>query len=114
MRAELLIGKGHLTTALIDAESAVALSPNEPLGFYVRGRIRLERERPGASDDLRQAVRLSGEKNPKILHWLAAALIREKGYDEAVQFQTKAAQGLPHDAEIKDQLREIEKVLKKK
>ena len=114
LRAELLIDKGRLSKALIDAERAVALGPNEAMGFYVRGRVRLERERPGADDDLRQAVRLSGEKNPRMLHWLATALVREKRYDEAKQAQMKAAKGLPDDAEIEEQLREIEKMLGEK
>src|SRR5262249_53509691 len=84
LRAQLALERGRLGKALTDAERAVALSPKEARGHYVRGRVRLERGTEGAVKDLKQAAQLSGRKDGAGLHWLAAALLRAGQTREAL------------------------------
>src|SRR5262249_41805899 len=58
-RAWLQVDKGRLARALADAEKAIQLSPKDPRGYYVRGRVRLERASEGALADLEKGVTLS-------------------------------------------------------
>jgi tetratricopeptide (TPR) repeat protein len=109
LRGRLALEKGRLTKALADAERAVALSPGEAAGYYVRGRVRLERGGDGALDDLTRAARLSRRKDGLILHWLAAALQRAGRHAEALTAQREAVKLRPHDAEILEQLKELER-----
>ena len=111
---ELLIERGQLTKALVVAEKAIKQSPQDARGWYVRGRVRVEREQKEALGDLRKSVELSGELNATMLHWLATALIRERQFDAARNAQMKAAKLRPDDAEIKAQLRQIDDVLSRK
>jgi tetratricopeptide (TPR) repeat protein/transglutaminase-like putative cysteine protease len=112
LRGLLSLEKGLLTKALADAERAVVLSPNEARGYYVRGRVRFERGRAGALDDLTRAAELSQRKDGTILHWLAAALFHGGRKDEALTTQREAAKLRPKDAELTEQLREFEKAVK--
>ena len=115
LRAESMIEKGNLTKALIDAENAIEMSPMEARGYFVRGRIRFERSQyDAARTDLFKAVELSGEKNPRHLHWLASALLATGEPAEALKYQEKAAELLPRDSEIKEQLLRIKSVIDKK
>lgn len=75
----------------------------------MRGRIRLERNEAGALDDLTQAAALSKERNPEVLHWLAAALHRAGQRDKALQLQQEAVRLCPENREMTEQLREFTK-----
>jgi tetratricopeptide (TPR) repeat protein len=102
--------RGPAQEGASDAEKAVTLSPNEPRGYTVRGRVRLERGADGAVDDLAKAVELTGRKDGVGLHWLAAALLRAGRTREALGTQQEAFRLLPEDAEVREQLQELERV----
>jgi tetratricopeptide (TPR) repeat protein len=111
LRGEISMDKGLLTKALADAEKAIKLAPKDARGYYVRGRVLYERARKEATGDLKIAVELSAEKDAFLLHWLAAALIRDRRPGEARSAQLKAAMLRPDDPAIKEQLQQIEDVL---
>jgi tetratricopeptide (TPR) repeat protein len=108
LRALLALERGRLLRALPDAERAVKLSPGEARGYYVRGRVRLERGDEGALADLETAARLSGRQDAHVLHWLAAAQFRAGRKDDALATQREAVK-LSGEKELLDQLRELER-----
>ena len=73
LKGLLALGRGRLREALAAAEKAVALSPGEAWGWYVRGRVRLERASAGALSDLEKAASLSQRKDADVLAALAEA-----------------------------------------
>jgi tetratricopeptide (TPR) repeat protein len=109
LRGLLALERGRLTRALVDAERAVALAPQEPLGYQVRGRVRLERGTPGELADLQKAAELSRRQDAYTLHWLAAAQFRLGHSDEALATQREAVRLRPRDNELIQQLEEFEK-----
>lgn len=109
LRGQLALDRGRLGKALPDAEKAVALSPKEARGYYVRGRVRLERGQEGALADLSRAAELNGRKDAMMLHWLAAALAKAGARAEALTAQREAADLNPRNDEIREQLKELEK-----
>jgi tetratricopeptide (TPR) repeat protein len=109
LRGLLYLERGRLSKALADAEHALRLSPNDPRARYVRGRVRLERDNPGALDDLERAAKLSRKQDPAILHALARALAHENRRADALAAAKKALELDPHNQDIQDYLREIEK-----
>lgn len=111
LRGRLALEQGKLTKALADAERAVALSPNEAAGYFVRGRVRLERQQEGALADLEKAATLSGRQDAELLHTLADALFRLGRVQEALQTQREAAKLKPADKEIVEQLHQFEKAV---
>jgi tetratricopeptide (TPR) repeat protein/transglutaminase-like putative cysteine protease len=112
LRGLLYLDKGRLSRALADAERAVALSPSEAGGHYVRGRVLLERGAEGALADLTRAAQLTRHEDAAVLHWLAAALFRKGNIGEAVKTQQEAVKLRPRDQELLDQLREFERTAK--
>src|SRR5262249_31166610 len=72
LRGLLALERGRFTEALADAERAIAQSPDDARGYFVRGRVRLVRGLDGALADLTKAAELSKRKDARILHWLAA------------------------------------------
>jgi tetratricopeptide (TPR) repeat protein/transglutaminase-like putative cysteine protease len=111
LRALAHLERGRLTKALADADHAVRLDPWDATGYYVRGRVRLERGDKEALADLARAALLSKRGDGWILHWLAAAQFQAGQYDKALATQTEAAQLRPQEAEIVEQLREFEKAV---
>jgi tetratricopeptide (TPR) repeat protein len=111
LRARLTLDQGKLTKALADAERAIKMSPDYALGYFVRGRVRLERESDGALADLEKAAALSGRKDAAILHTLADALFRLGRVEEALKTQREAAKLKPADKEITEQLHQFEKAV---
>jgi tetratricopeptide (TPR) repeat protein len=109
LRGLLALEKGRLADALADAERAIALSPAEARGHYVRGRVRLERGIDGALEDLKRAAELSERKDAGVLHWLAAALARRGNSEDALAAERAAAKLNPGDEEIQAQLKALEK-----
>jgi tetratricopeptide (TPR) repeat protein/transglutaminase-like putative cysteine protease len=109
LRGLLALERGKLTRALADAEEAIRLSPREPLGYQVRGRVALERGTPAALADLQKAVDLSGGKDADALAGLAEALLRAGRHDEAVAAQRQAVKLRPGDRELAEQLTAMEK-----
>jgi tetratricopeptide (TPR) repeat protein/transglutaminase-like putative cysteine protease len=107
LRGLLALERGRLTKALADADRAVVLTPQEALGYLVRGRVRLERG-ADALADLSRAVELSGRKDAAALHWLAAARFRVGQVTEALAAQREAVKLRPKDAELTEQLKELE------
>jgi tetratricopeptide (TPR) repeat protein/transglutaminase-like putative cysteine protease len=112
LRGLLALEKGQLTKAVQDAERAIRLTPKEARGYYVRGRVRLERDQKEALDDLTQAATLSRRLDPFILHWLAAAQFRAGKTDQAIATEQEAIKLNSQDAEYQDQLREFQKAMK--
>lgn len=112
LRARLALQAGKLTRAATDALKAVALSPNDGGGYFVRGRVRLERGEPGGIEDLERAAELTAGNDADVLHALADALFRTGKADRAVALQRQAARLKPHDREIVDQLTEFEKAMR--
>jgi tetratricopeptide (TPR) repeat protein/transglutaminase-like putative cysteine protease len=109
LRGLLALERGRLGKALGDAERATALSPGEARGFFVRGRVRLERLDKAALADLTRAAELSGGKDGVILHWLAAAQFQAGDRQRALETQRAAVKLRPRDAELAEQLREYER-----
>jgi tetratricopeptide (TPR) repeat protein/transglutaminase-like putative cysteine protease len=108
LRAEDALDRGRLRQALPDAERAVRVSPDEPRGYFVRGRVELERDNAEAAiRDLNRAVELSHENDGRSLHWLAAALAQAGRKDQALQIQEKAARLLPKDPEVLELLKNL-------
>jgi tetratricopeptide (TPR) repeat protein/transglutaminase-like putative cysteine protease len=108
LRGLLALERGRLSQALADAQRATALSPNETRGYYVRGRVWLERGDARAVADLEKAAALGERQDAAVLHWLAAALYQEGRAKEAVAAQREALQRRPGDGELAEQLRRFE------
>jgi tetratricopeptide (TPR) repeat protein/transglutaminase-like putative cysteine protease len=109
LRGLLHLEQGRLSKALADAERALTLSPWEARAFYVRGRVLLERDQPLALLDLARAAWLSEQRDGKILHWLAAAQRRAGQRGSALATQRLALVLVPEDAEVLEQLGELQK-----
>jgi tetratricopeptide (TPR) repeat protein len=109
LRGLLALERGRWTQAAADADKAIKLAPKEARGYYVRGRMRLEAGNKDALADLARAAELSERKEAPILHWLAAALHKEGKNAEALAAQREAVKLKPNDAELEEQLRELEK-----
>jgi len=112
LRGLLALENGRLARALSDAEQAIRLCPKEARGYYVRGRVRLERGAEGALPDLAKAAELSQRKEATMLHWLAAALARVGQQQEALATQREAVKLKPGDGELIEQLKEFERGIK--
>jgi tetratricopeptide (TPR) repeat protein len=108
----LALEKGRLSKAAQDADRAIHLTPQEARGYYVRGRVRFEREQKGALDDLARATQLSRHQDPAILHWLAAAQFRAGKTEEAIATEQEAIKLNSHDPEFQQQLHEFQKSMK--
>jgi tetratricopeptide (TPR) repeat protein/transglutaminase-like putative cysteine protease len=113
LRGLLALERGRLSKAAEDAERAIRLTPKEARGYYVRGRVRLERNAPEALADLIKASELSRRLDPAILHWLAAAQFRAGQTDQAVATEQEAIKLRGDDPEFHEQLREFQKAGKK-
>jgi tetratricopeptide (TPR) repeat protein len=113
LRGRLSLERGKLTPALADATGAIESSPRHPLGFYVRGRVRLERKTSGALADLEKAAELSGRKDADILGALAEALADAKRFDDAITTQKAALALRPKDRELAEGLVALEKAKEK-
>jgi tetratricopeptide (TPR) repeat protein len=109
LRARLALDSGKLARAAADAAKAVEAAPGEPWGYYVRGRVRLERGAAGAQEDLKRAAELTGWSDGDVLHAYADALYRGGAAGKALDFERQAAKLKPNDREIAEQLAEIEK-----
>jgi tetratricopeptide (TPR) repeat protein len=108
LRGLLALEQGLLRKAISEAERAVVLDPQCAVGYYVRGRVRLERGTNGALADLEKAVVLGERKDAVALNWLAAALFQAGRRTEAVAAQREAVKLKPGDEQLADQLREWE------
>jgi tetratricopeptide (TPR) repeat protein len=108
LRGLLALERGRLSQALACADRAAELSPNEARGYYVRGRVRLERGDERALADLERAAALGERRDAAVLHWLAAALYEAGRVKEAVAAQREALQRRPGDHEFAEQLRRFE------
>jgi tetratricopeptide (TPR) repeat protein len=106
------LDKGRLIRAGADADQAIALSPNEARGYFVRGRVRLERADAKALGDLEHAAKLSERQDAAVLHWLAQAQLQVGKTDEALATQREAVKLKPEDREMLEQLRDLEKSVK--
>jgi tetratricopeptide (TPR) repeat protein len=114
LRARLDLDRGRLARALDQAEKAIRLTPSQPGGYYVRGRVRLERANAGALADLEKAAELSKQDDPDVLAALATALAQAGRLPEAVAAQRKAVKGRPADVQLAEQLDTLEKLLSQK
>src|SRR5205823_1595054 len=109
LRGRLALDRGKLTGALADAERALALGPRDGCAYFVRGRVRLERQAAGALEDLLKAADLTGRNDAEVLHSLAEALFRAGRKEEALTAQRVAVKLRPRDKEMADQLAAFEK-----
>ena len=101
--------RGKLAVALAEAEKAIAQSPAYAGGYFVRGRVRLERGVDGALADLTRAADLSKQKDADVLHALADALHRSGRLQDALTVQRIAVRLKPKDNEMVEQLAVLEK-----
>jgi tetratricopeptide (TPR) repeat protein len=92
MKGLLSLERGHLREALAHAEKAIGASPWDARGWYVRGRVRLERLALGGLADLEKAASLSKEKDAEILAALAEAQRAAGQEDAARETLRKASQ----------------------
>jgi tetratricopeptide (TPR) repeat protein len=113
LRGRLALESGKVGRALADGEQAIFRSPRDAGGWYVRGRVRLERGDKEALADLAKAADLSDRKDADILHSLADALFRAGRVEQALVAQRAAVQLKPKDAEMAEQLAAFEKASQK-
>ncbi len=109
LRARQWLDQGKLSRALAEADRAIQASPKQANGYYVRGRVLLERGQKEALDVLRKAVELSGSSDADVLQGLAEALAQAGKYAEAVVVQRQAVKLRPGDKELQDRLDTLEK-----
>ena len=109
LRGRLLMGHGKLSAALAAADKAIELTPHDADGYYVRGRVRLERQQLAALADLEKAAEHCGRKDAEVLHYLADALFQAGRREEAVKTQREALLLKPQDSEFKEQLAAFER-----
>ncbi len=114
LRGRLLLGQGKLSRAVADAERALTLGDHDANGFYVRGRVRLERRQDGALADLEKAAELTGQKDAEVLHYLADAQFQAGRREEALKTQRAAVQLKPGDKDMAEQLAGFEKAEEKR
>ena len=105
LKGLLALGKGRLREALAAAEKAVVLSPREASGWYVRGRVRLERAAPGALADLQKAAELSQRQDADVLQALAEAQWQARQREPARQTLQEAVKLRPTDKALAEQLK---------
>jgi tetratricopeptide (TPR) repeat protein len=113
LRGRSSLDRGRLSAALADAERAIVLTPARPEGYYIRGRVRLERAAAGALEDLAKAAQLSGRTDAEVLHALAEALFEAGRKAEAVAAQKEAVHLKPRNPEMVEQLGRFEKAGKR-
>ena len=114
LRAHLAVRQGKLRQALDDATKAVKLSPEDPSGFLVRGKIELERGQPSALADLQKAATLTRNRDAETLAALADALSGAGRIDEALKTARAALALRPADKDIAEQVRDLEGRSKKR
>lgn len=112
LRGWLALEKGQLARALADAEKAIVLKPADARAYLVRGRVRLERGDVRALSDLEEAAKRGDGKDATILHWLAAAQAQTGQIPLALKTQRQAVELRPDDAELREQLRQLDARLK--
>ncbi len=112
LRGLLALERGKLTAALADAERALALFRDDARALYVRGRVRLERGGGAALGDLTRAAALGKRQDALTLHWLAAAEYLAGKRAQALLTQREAVRLRPDDAELRQQLEELERTLR--
>jgi tetratricopeptide (TPR) repeat protein len=109
LRGRLALEHGKLGKALADAALAIQRSPRDAGGWYVRGRVRLERGDKEALADLTKDAELSKRKDADVLHILPVALFQAGRIDQALTAQRAAVQLKPKDTEMAEQLAAFEK-----
>lgn len=109
-RARLLLDQGKFSKALAQAESALQANPLLSNALYVRGRIRLERDLPGAAADLEKANTLKNKTDAAVLQSLAEALEKGGRIEEAISHLREAVKLRPADRDLAEQLDSLEKV----
>jgi tetratricopeptide (TPR) repeat protein len=105
LKGRVALSQGRLREALAAAEKAVALSPCEASAWYVRGRVRLEREAPGALSDLQKAAELSKRKDADVLRALAEAQMQAGQAEQARQTLQEALKLRPGNKGLAEQLK---------
>jgi Flp pilus assembly protein TadD len=105
LKGRVALGQGRLREALAAAEKAVTLSPCEASGWHVRGRVRLEREAPGALSDLQKAAELSKRKDADVLRALAEAQMQAGQAEQARHTLQEALKLRPNDKSLTEQLK---------
>lgn len=114
LRGRLAADTGKLARAAFDSAKAIELSPLDGQGYYVRGRVRLERGEATAFDDLELAAELTNWQDADVLHGLADGLFRAGKLDGAMLLQQEAVRLKPEDREIREQCTAFEKVARQK
>jgi transglutaminase-like putative cysteine protease/tetratricopeptide (TPR) repeat protein len=112
VRARLALEKGRLRDAASLAEASLKGWPELDLALLVRGRARLEQDRPGASSDLAAGVEWSRRRNADDLRAFAEALEVEGKHSQALKAAREAQALKPKDQALADLVRRIEKNVK--
>jgi tetratricopeptide (TPR) repeat protein len=105
LEGRLALGLRRLCERLAAAEKAVSLSPCEASGWYVRGRVRLEREAPGALSDLQKVAELSKRRDADVLRALAEAQMQAGQAEPARQTLQEAIKLRPGDKRLAELLK---------
>jgi tetratricopeptide (TPR) repeat protein len=95
---------GRLRAAARHADEAVQGAPDNPLAYYLRGRVRFERQQDGAVDDLQRAAELTKRADAVVLSALADALFEAGQREEAVTAAEQAAELEPASEPYQRQL----------
>lgn len=95
-RGLLALERGQLGESLKLADQAVRASPGDWRGWYVRGRVRVERLALGGLADLEKAAELSGFRDADVLRSLAEAQ-HQSGHKEAAMKSLRKAMELRKD-----------------
>jgi tetratricopeptide (TPR) repeat protein/transglutaminase-like putative cysteine protease len=109
VRARLALGRGQLREAAMLAEESLKGWPGLDLALLVRGRVRLEQEKPGAAEDLSAGMAWTRRKDADALRWLAEALEREGKLPEAAKAAREALALRPKDKALSALVERIEK-----
>jgi len=106
-KAKLDLEQGKLARAAADADAAVAATPAYWVGHYVRGVCALEREKGDAVAALRQAAKLTDEKDAAVLFALGRALVQAGKAAEGRAELEKAARIQPDLEDLKPLLESL-------
>ena len=110
VRAKLELGQGRLRDALRDAEAALQGWKGLKLALLVRGWVRLERNSPGALEDLAAGVDWDGRKDADSLQALAEAQAAAGKKDEAAKTAREALRLRPRDKTLTELVERMEKL----
>ena len=90
--------QGHHDEALIEAENAIAVDPNNPLGYEALAATLIYSGQPeDGAEAIREAMRLDPRYPYEYLFWLGLAQFNMEQFEQAAETLRRATQGNPED-----------------